>query len=59
MFEGFINRREALLVKLLLYMCAGTNHWIICYNPVLKLGEGWFPKEVFFRGGIEPLTMIC
>jgi hypothetical protein len=58
MFNSLINRREALLVELLLDASAGSDHRFICCDPVLKLWQRWFTKEVFFGVGIEPLSVI-
>jgi hypothetical protein len=52
------HRREALLVELLLDVSAGSDHWFTCCDPVLKLCQGGFSKEVFFRVGVEQLAVI-
>jgi hypothetical protein len=57
-FKGLVNRREALLVELLLDASAGSDHRFICCDPVLKLCQRWFTKEVFFGVGVEPLAVI-
>jgi hypothetical protein len=56
MFKGLIYRREALLIELMLD--PGSDHWFICGDPVLKLCQRWFPEEVFFGVGVEPLSVI-
>jgi hypothetical protein len=58
-FESCIYRRETLLLGLLLDAIAGSNHWFICCDPVSKLCQQWFTKEVFCRGFIEPLSVVC
>jgi hypothetical protein len=57
-FKCHIYRREALLVELVLDASAGSDYWFICCNPVLKLCQRWFAKDVFFRVGVEPLAVI-
>jgi hypothetical protein len=57
-FKGLIYRREALLVELLLDASACSDHWFICCDPVLKLCQWWFMKEVFVRVGVELLAVI-
>jgi hypothetical protein len=53
------KRREALLVEVLLDASAGSDHWFICCDPVLKLCQRWFTKELFFGVCVEPLEVIC
>jgi hypothetical protein len=57
-FRSLVYRREALLVELVLDASAGLDHRFICCDPVLKLCQRWFTKEVFFRVGVEPLAVI-
>jgi hypothetical protein len=57
-FKCLVYRREALLVELVLDASAGSDHWFICGDPVLQLCQRWFPEEVFFGVGIEPLSVI-
>jgi hypothetical protein len=57
-FKGLVYRREALLIELVLNPGSGSDHWFICGDPVLKLCQQWFPEEVFFGVGVEPLSVI-
>jgi hypothetical protein len=57
--KSLVYRREALfLVELVLDASAGSDHRFICCDPVLKLCQRWFTKEVSFGVGVEPLSVI-
>jgi hypothetical protein len=58
MFKCLIYRREALLNDLVLDPGSGSDHWLICCDPVVKLCQRSFPEEVFFGVGVEPLSVI-
>jgi hypothetical protein len=58
MFKSLIYCREALLIELVLDSGSGSDHWFVCGDPVLQLCRRWFPEEVFFGVGIEPLSVI-
>jgi hypothetical protein len=57
-FKGLVYCCEALLVELLLDASTGSDHWFICCDPVLKLCQRWFTKQMFFRVGAEPPAVI-
>jgi hypothetical protein len=57
-FKCLIDCVKALLVELVLNASTGLNHLFICCDPVLKLCQQWFTKEVFCRARLEPISVV-